>query len=237
MKKLTLPMALMLALLLTAGKCDPPPPEVIIPDTTKVTDAATREALQSYDADSGEMRFSRTTPVLQNLKPNDVLVSEPSLAAPYGYLRKVKAIRQEGGELVLETTQANLTEAIHQGSFAGEGEFTADDIAAEVVLVKGVRPEELAAQVGSSYRFKLNFNEVVLDLGQGGVQGQARLSGELAFNAGWSIGGDIGFCGITEPVCVRRFAVKVRFEEQLKPLHNANAPYCIAYVMRFVALL
>ena len=95
-----------------APKATPTARKPIIPDTTKVTDAATRTALSAYDPASGTMRFSVSTPVLAGLKTDDVLVSEPSEAAPDGYLRKVKAIRTEGNGVVLETTQANLTDAI-----------------------------------------------------------------------------------------------------------------------------
>jgi hypothetical protein len=107
---------LTLAVVLVAcGKQQPPPGDkVIIPQTTKVAEPSTRAALTHFDRDSGVMRFSANTPFLQNLRPDDVLVSEPSAAAPYGYLRKVKAIRQEGGEVVLETRPARMEEAFQE---------------------------------------------------------------------------------------------------------------------------
>src|SRR5690554_1459416 len=90
-------------LLAACGKqATPPDPsdvEPIIPDTTRVTDAATRQSLVSFDLDSGELRFSATSELLESLQPDDVLVSVPSDAAPNGYLRKVKSVRSEAGQV------------------------------------------------------------------------------------------------------------------------------------------
>lgn len=233
MKKLIPAMLLVLVVFLTAGTCKPPPPplppEVIIPDTTKVTDSATRDALTDYDLDSGVMRFSRTTAVLQNLKPDDVIVSEPSAAAPFGYLRKVKVIRQEGDELVLETTQANLTDAIHKGGFEEDGDFTADDLMATALHVPGVSvlpaPAALSTQagVGENYRFRLGFDEVALDLGEGDVKVKVKLNGELFFNAGWGVHLNIDKCLAFPPVCVESFEAKVGIEEWLKVTVSGEA--------------
>ena len=62
------------------------------------------------------MRFTTSTPILDKLAVGDVFVGEPSSAAPAGYLRKVNKISKEGAEVILETSQAKLTDAIHQGT-------------------------------------------------------------------------------------------------------------------------
>lgn len=206
------------------GQKPPPGGEVIIPETTKVADPSTRAALTHFDLDSGVMRFSANTPFLQNLRPDDVLVSEPSAAAPYGYLRKVKAIRQEGGEVVLETTQANITDAVTQGGFTVEGDFEAEDVVAAVVHLQGVTaeavpvPEGLAPQVGvgDNYRFRVGFDEVALDVGEGDVKVKLTLQGELFFNAGWGVHLNIKPCWDVPPVCVDSFEAKIGFEEHFK---------------------
>jgi hypothetical protein len=103
-----------------AGCGTPPTPSTEVPnvlfDTTKIADDQTRAALEVFDAASGAMRFARSTAVLDNLKPADVLAAEPSNVAPYGYLRKVKTVRKEGGEVILETEQAKLTDAVKTGT-------------------------------------------------------------------------------------------------------------------------
>ena len=75
----------------------------------------------------GTLRFSRSTALLAALKLDDVLVSEPSAAAPSGFLRKVKSIRLDGSGVVLETTQASLTDVITQGDLSAETELGLDD--------------------------------------------------------------------------------------------------------------
>lgn len=104
--------------------------QVVIPETTKVADDDTRNALTSYSSQTGTMRFSGSTPVLQNLSKDDVLVSKPvGSTAPYGFLRKVTAVRQVGNEIVVETTQAALSEAIDQGRVQFKRSLTPSDVA------------------------------------------------------------------------------------------------------------
>ena len=132
-----------LALLLTACSgptttAPPPATQVIIPETTKVSDPATRTALTAYDRTSGVMRFSQNTPTLASLKPGDVLVSGPSNAAPNGYLRQVTAVGSEGAETVLETTQAKLTDAVSQGVLDAKVDLTPDKVQRTETFLPGV---------------------------------------------------------------------------------------------------
>jgi hypothetical protein len=182
-------------LLVGCGKVDPlPSVQPIIPITTKVADANTRQALQSFDPQNGTMRFAQVTPRLATLQADDVLVSEPSSAAPDGYLRKVKAIRQEGAMVVLETTQANLTDAISEGSLRGSGDLQAADVRSARALVPGVRVGVVLRSdidVGDGYRFYVGFDKTVLDINEPNVKAKVRVTGELKFNAGYNIGFDI----------------------------------------------
>ncbi len=126
MKRPFLSICFLVTALIACGKTDPPPVvaakpvvndyPVKIPDTTKISDQSTRDSLTTFDATSGTMKFSQATAILENLKTDDVLVSEPTAAAPYGYLRKVKTMRKEGTGMVLETEPAKLTDAIQSGS-------------------------------------------------------------------------------------------------------------------------
>jgi hypothetical protein len=171
-----------------------PPPggrPVVIPPTTKVADSATQDALGAFDPDSGTMRFTENTLQLQSLRPDDVLVGEPSEAAPYGYLRKVKTIRREGAGVVLETTQANLTDAVHQGDLDAAQDLKASDLESATALVEGLSvglaPQD-AIDIGDGYNFKLEFDETVLDIAEGDVKVKVRVDGVLYFNAGYNIG-------------------------------------------------
>jgi hypothetical protein len=219
-------------LVLASCTTNPPNPnarEAIIPATTKVPDQATREALTAYDPSTGTMRFAKSTSVLASLQPDDVLVSEPSSAAPYGYLRKVKAIRQEGGEVVLETVQANLTDAVHQGSLDGSDDLEQSDLASATALVEGltvgVVKSTSSVDAGDGFRFEAKFDETVLDINEGNVKVKVRVNGSLYFNAGYNVGIGIEGCLDLPPVCVDRFEAWVGFEQRahLQVSGEANA--------------
>lgn len=192
----------------------------IVPDATRVADASTRAALASFDAATGAMRFSQDTGQLASLRPDDVLVGEPSAAAPDGFLRKVKSVRREAGATVLETTQANITDAITQGSLDASGEFGPADLQSATALVKGlsvgvVRP---AVEAGDGYRFQARFDETILDINEGNDENKVivkvKVSGELYFNAGYSVGLGVEPCVELPPVCVDRFEASVGIEQR-----------------------
>ena len=187
----------LLSLLVACGSQTPTDPDAapippVIPPTTKVSDNATRAALTAYDPASGTMRFAQSTPALAALQPDDVLVSEPSAAAPDGYLRKVKAIREEGGQVVLETVQASLPEAISEGSLNANVELTPADLRSSVALVPGVTisAAEVGSQVdiGDGFKFKVSFDRTVLDVNEGPVKVKVQVSGSAYFNAGYNFG-------------------------------------------------
>jgi hypothetical protein len=197
--------------LLTLASCATNPPqspalEPIIPETTKIPDQATRDALTVFDTTTGVMRFNASTPLLDALQPNDVLVSEPATAAPFGFLRKVTAVRKEGGEVVVETTQAKLTEAVHQGSLNVEGKIAADQLRQVTPLSEGASGRaitensgELAPQfqtgTGNGFNFEAKIDQVFeVETENDGVAGKATVtfSGLVRFNVGYKVALEIG---------------------------------------------
>lgn len=204
--------------------------ETIIPETTKVAAEATRDALESYDPATGELRFAADTPTLQDLEPGDVLVSEPAAAAPGGLLRKVESVRREGGEVVVETTQANLTDAITQGQLTAQGDLKAEQVVSALGNLPGVTASfrgDTAGMphvgTGDGYEFHVGFDEVALDIGAGDVNVAVVLNGELYFNAGWMIDLGIEPCLEVPPVCVDRFEAYVGVTERLKVSFSGEA--------------
>jgi|GEM_PF-3517203 len=98
-------------------------PNVLIPDTTRVLDEETLNALQFMSADQTELVFDHMTPQLSVLQSGDILVGTSLLGranenvAPYGLLRKVVSTSSNGaGQFFVETVQAALDEAIERGS-------------------------------------------------------------------------------------------------------------------------
>jgi hypothetical protein len=197
---------LVLALFLTACP-KPPPPEVkvIIPATTKVPDKATRDLLSVYNPDTGIMRFTNSTSILDNLKVGDVFVGEPSSSAPNGYLRKVTKISKEGAEVILGTSQAKLTDAIHQGSLNAEGDIQPSQLRSVTPLSEGASGRALYAngldtQAGTSNGFNFEaaidaFIEIKGENDDAGteVTALANFKGLVKFNVGYKILIDIGF--------------------------------------------
>src|SRR5690606_12153822 len=182
-------------------------PPIEIPETTKVAGSDTRAALESYDPVGGTLRFVSGTPLLDQLEVGDVIVSEPSEEAPAGYLRKVEAVVREGDTVVVDTTQANLVDAITRGELKASGALTAQSVSSAVAHLPGVTvgpTGDLLPRVGTGegYEFHLGFDEVALDIDAGDVQVAATLSGEVHFNAGWSIDLGIEPCIAVPPVCV-----------------------------------
>jgi len=169
---------------------------VVVSEAARVSDADTRAALSAYDRDAGTLRFSRSTALLAALKLDDVLVSEPSAAAPSGFLRKVKSIRSAGSEVVLETVQASLTDVITQGDLSAETQLGLDDLPPVKTLAPGITVHGAALGtigVGDGYQFGLNFDQTVLDIdevsddGDERVRAKIRIDGDIDFNAGYGI--------------------------------------------------
>ncbi len=192
---------------------NPDEPEPIIPETTRVADAATRQALVSFDLDSGELRFSTSSGLLESLQPDDVLVSLPSDAAPNGYLRKVKSLRTEAGQVIVETTQANLIDAIHQGSLDEEFELEAADLEEATPLVQGLSIGLNTQDVTAELPFRLEFDQTLIDLGSGEDRATLQVSGSVDFSVSAGVGLEISGCWDLPPVCLDRFAAWVGFEQ------------------------
>jgi hypothetical protein len=105
----------------------PTPSDYLIPETTKVLDSNLQESLESVSPE-GIIVFSRTSPALESLETGDILVSDPAQAAPDGFLRKVRTVRVEGEKVIIETDDAELIEAVHEGHVAFVQDLRAEDI-------------------------------------------------------------------------------------------------------------
>lgn len=203
---------------------DPPPTQVIIPAATKVSDASTRTALTAYDRTTGVMRFSQDTAILAALKPGDVLVSEPSNAAPDGYLRKVTTIRTEDTQTVLETTQAKLTEAVSQGVLDTHMDLTPAQVQRTETFLPGVSITPNAPRVhaheqvgvGEQYAFSVNFNHVFVPHAGPGVSGQITVDGSVSYNLGLGVYVAVSGPSLIPPrvISVGPVEAKVGFEQR-----------------------
>lgn len=111
--------------------------EVLIPPTTKVLDTVARDALLTFD-DQGTLRFASESGVAGGLEIGDVVVSEPTAAAPFGLLRKVSTVGVAGQDIMVETVGAELREAVHQGSLSVSLELNERDLVRSTALQPGI---------------------------------------------------------------------------------------------------
>lgn len=78
------------------------------PTATVVGDVNGNTRVTGYQAD-GTITMTTDGDIPQ---VGQVLVSAPTEAAPRGFLRKVTDVRQEGGNIILQTTECNISEAL-----------------------------------------------------------------------------------------------------------------------------
>lgn len=114
----------------------------IIPATTNVL---TGQQLVATSP-NGELSFAAMTPQLAAVAPGEVVVAEPSPAAPYGYLRRVTAVNATANSVILSTQPATLEDAIEQGAFWVEKTLRPSDVTDQVlapgVALRAVNPAE-----------------------------------------------------------------------------------------------
>jgi uncharacterized protein (TIGR03437 family) len=113
------------------------PYTTVIPNTTKVLDQAGTSTL-AIATDGSTLTMSAQSAVAQSLAPGDVLAAAPTLAAPYGLLRKVVSVSQANGQVTATTTQATLTDAIQQADIQFDANLAPQNITSAIALRPGV---------------------------------------------------------------------------------------------------
>lgn len=111
----------------TSVPASPTPTGYLIPPTTKVLDSSLQGTIESVSPE-GMIVFSKTSPAIASLAAGDVLVSDAIPAAPNGLLRKVSAIRVEGNQVLVETVDAELIEAVQEGKVSFVKELKPEDV-------------------------------------------------------------------------------------------------------------
>lgn len=157
--------------------------EVVIPETTVVLDQETLGALEGVSDDLATFTFAHSTPVLDAIDPDDVIVADvyrPHL--PVGALRRVQRIDRSGG-VVLTTEPASLADAIESGSIHQVVELRAENVAS-FRLPGGVHPE-----VGPDGLF-FGLNDVVLFDGDGDL---SKTEDQVVMNGNIAIEPDLDF--------------------------------------------
>lgn len=112
----------------TGKPVTPPPPSSGQPERPPVTQVLPNGAVRSVPPPGlgGELRLAGAAPV----HPGDILASGIADNAPYGFLLRAHAVRQEAGDTVVSVSPATLLEAVPDAdvdSEAGGGEYAVDE--------------------------------------------------------------------------------------------------------------
>jgi len=164
-----------------------PAGDVVIPDTTKVLTGTTILSLAAVSEDQSLYTFSGTTAQLAALAPGDVIVGAGSELAPDGFLRRVESVSTEGDQVVVQTSQAKLAEAIETGSVSLSQELLPADVRGGYVQ-PGV--ELVSASMGQidkhkEYNWRVALEHVVLfdaDGKDSTTNDQIRADGSINFD-------------------------------------------------------
>lgn len=98
--------------------CDKGPLPPIVPDTTKPLSSETTQYLTSVSPDGATFTFSQATDQLNTLQVGDVMVSNPTQAAPDGFLRKVTSVTNNAGQIVVQTEVMTIADSVQQGEIS-----------------------------------------------------------------------------------------------------------------------
>lgn len=153
-------LAFVVTVLLFLAACTQPPSggggpgtgsdETIIPPTTKVLDVEAREGLLEAD-EQGTLRFAAESGVENEIEVGDIVVSEPTPAAPSGLLRKVTSVVSEGDQVIVETVGAEIREAVHQGSLSVSLELDEGALVGSTALQPGIEVQAFEHAIDSDF--------------------------------------------------------------------------------------
>jgi hypothetical protein len=155
----------------------------IIPPTTNPLPPETTEELLSVSSDGVTYTFDTMTAALAAVAPGEIIVAAPSAAAPDGFLRRVAAINQTGGDVIVQTEGATLEDAIQQGEVNYSEHLSASGMQ-PVALAPGVTLMPTSS-LSPAATFYVQINEVVIyddDGNPATTNDQIRANGSVEFD-------------------------------------------------------
>jgi photosystem II stability/assembly factor-like uncharacterized protein len=176
----------------------------IIAENTRVLDAQTREKISDIDTSNYTFTLSEHSHLSSDLKAGDIIVDDTSSLAPYGYMRRITNINDSKGDVVIQTEQAKLTEAVRQGTINfNSGTVNKSDIQ-RIKLAEGVELSQDKFTV-----FDFNYNKTI-QTGNGSLEisGNTSLSMDFYFYMSW------GFDFWSMDVYLARFGTGVNINQK-----------------------
>jgi hypothetical protein len=96
----------------------------LIPKTTRILEAA---GLNLIAATPGELTFAADSKGVRDIRPGEIIAAGVGPKTPRGLLRKVSAVREVNGRIVVDSVPARLEDAIPEGEYAVDTELAAPD--------------------------------------------------------------------------------------------------------------
>jgi N-acetylneuraminic acid mutarotase len=133
-------LSLSLAILFSSCKKEqpvaPPPPEpdVKVSPNARPIDSTVSQQLLSISSDGYTFTFSSGATSILSLRPNDIVIMQRD----QGYLRKVISVEQTANNIVVQTGDAVLTDAIEKATFVDSGALTPANAKSVTNLLEGV---------------------------------------------------------------------------------------------------
>lgn len=216
--------ALLAATILLSPSCkkqteeDPPGDEIVIAEEAKVIEESTwNQNFIAVDSANFTLTFSKNE-AIENIKAGDIIVS----SAGEGLLRRVSSVEIINNEIIIQTSEATLTELIQQGLVDFQQQLTIPQIKSVDYHYGGIALDTLNYKNGDEAQFNWNINTVLYDE-DGNVQttgDQIKLTGDFSCDWLFLAKIDIGLIdGLKE--------VKFGFEsnENLNLQHMTGAEY------------
>ena len=165
---------------------DPIEEDIIIAENTRVIDLATRDIISAIDTDEFTFTLNGNTTLTDNLSVGDIMVDSTSTMAPRGYLRKITQITEDGGEKIIHTEQATLTDAIEKGTIEFSTGLLSTKNIESMVLADGVTLQSNKDTEFTVFAFDYE-HEFSSSNGTAMLSGHTDLDIEFFFNYDWSI--------------------------------------------------
>jgi hypothetical protein len=133
-----------------------------IPATTKTLDEATIDKLSSISEDGSRLTFSGTTPLLESLSAGDIIICSLDSQTPTGLLRKVNTVSRIDDQVVIETVQATIEQAVENGIVTVSKNLMPQDLNTASALKQGVFFKDKRFSTQAVDGFRVEVEDVVL---------------------------------------------------------------------------
>jgi hypothetical protein len=137
-------LSLVLAAACSKKPTEPIPEEFIVAQTTKVLSDTLVDAMISLSPDSSIMTFEDDAEGISELEVGQVVVSK----VDRGFIRKITDIETSGGQTVVTTVQADLTEVLQKGTLELTRKLTVADLSSLIPYQPGIRLKPVSRQEG-----------------------------------------------------------------------------------------